>query len=172
MDEENINPYKIEEGDSEIRKKIKQVCEENELQSILETRSRSRALHVGQSCGGTIEFAMRNEWSHLFYIANPVEAIEIMGSIAAACGVEIAMRPRNDFSSWRSWDTSLPSSVHWMGAAPWQLKEEDRKELGEAKKRENSSTNKFPEIIEDSFKTKQLPTESDQSDDTVKSEEC
>ena len=68
-----------------------------------------------------------------------VVLVEIIGQLAAAAGLDIAIRPKRDFSSWRSWDTSLPSSVQWMGAAPWQLSEEQRIEL-EAAKSKNIKT--------------------------------
>ena len=76
---------------------------------------------------------MRGDHANLWYLLQPVEAVEIIQQLAASAGLEIAIRPRQDFASWRSWDTSLPGSVHWMGAAPWQLGEQQRAELEAAK---------------------------------------
>ena len=98
-----------------------------------QNQTRARSLSVGTAGGGIIELNMRGDYGNLWYQMQPTEAIEIIGQIAAASGIEIAMRPRQDFSSWRSWDTSLPPSVAWMGAAPWQLTEEARMELEAAK---------------------------------------
>jgi SOS-response transcriptional repressor LexA len=123
----------MEQKVSKTRQKINALCEENEYASMKQNQTRARSLSVGTAGGGIIELNMRGDYGNLWYQMQPTEAIEIIGQIAAASGIEIAMRPRQDFSSWRSWDTSLPSSVAWMGAAPWQLTEEARMELEAAK---------------------------------------
>jgi len=141
---------------SDVRKRINELCEENELQGLLESRHRSRSLTVGQTSGGVVEFGMRNEYSHLYYLVNPVEGVELLGQIASAIGVEIAIRPRDDFASWRSWDAQLPASIHWMGAAPWQLDEDERKKLSEAKSKKISD-----KLLEESDKTENNTDEGD-----------
>jgi hypothetical protein len=118
---------------SKTRQKIHEIYEENELAGLKQIQTRARSLSVGTAGGGIIEVNLRGDFSNLWYQMQPTEAIEVIGQLAAAAGVEIAMRPRNDFASWRSWDTSLPASVAWMGAAPWQLSEEQRLELEAAK---------------------------------------
>jgi hypothetical protein len=118
---------------SKTRQKIHEVYEENELASVKANQTRARSLSVGTAGGGVIELNMRGDFTNLWYQLQPTEAIEIIGQLASAAGVEIAVRPRQDFASWRSWDPSLPSSVAWMGAAPWQLNEEARVELEAAK---------------------------------------
>lgn len=114
---------------SKTRQKINEIYEENELANLRQTQTRARSFTVGTTCGGILELGMRGDYATLWYQMQPVEAIEIIGQLAAATGVEIAMRPREDFSSWRGWDTSLPGTVHWLGAAPWQLKEQEKKEI-------------------------------------------
>jgi hypothetical protein len=121
---------------SKTRQQIHQLYEENELASLKQNQSRGRSLTVGTAGGGIIELCIRADFSSLWYQLSPTEAIELIGQLAASAGVDIAMRPKQDFSSWRSWDTSLPESVAWMGAAPWQLTEEQRLEL-EAVKAKN-----------------------------------
>lgn len=118
---------------SKTRQKIHDLYEENEYYNIKANQTRARSLTVGTAAGGIIEVGMRGDFGHLWYLLQPTEAVEIIGQLAAAAGIEIAMRPRQDFASWRSWDTSLPASVAWMGAAPWQLSEEQRVELEAAK---------------------------------------
>jgi hypothetical protein len=115
------------------RKEIHKVCEQNELANIKANQTRARSISVGTAGGGIVEINMRGDHSNLWYQMQPTEAIELMGQLASACGVEIVMRPRQDFAAWRSWDTSLPSCVQWMGAAPWQLTDEQRAELEAAK---------------------------------------
>ena len=159
MSNEDLNSHQNEEI-SEVRKRINQLCEENELQGLLDNRNRSRSVTIGSAGGGVIEFSMRNEWANLYYLANPVEAIEILGELASACGVEIAIRPRNDFASWRSWDTDLPGAIHWMGAAPWQLTDEDKKAISESKHKESQNKNSLPDMIKE-----QLNNENTESGD-------
>ena len=118
---------------SKTRQKIQEIYEENELASLQQNQTRARSFTVGTTTGGIIEVSMRGDFSNLWYLLQPVEAVEIINQIAAAAGIEVAMRPRQDFASWRSWDTSLPPSIHWMGTAPWQLNEEGRQQLEEVK---------------------------------------
>lgn len=118
---------------SKTRQKIQEIYEQNELASLEQNKTRARSFTIGTTTGGIIEVSMRGDYSNLWYLLQPVEAIEIINQLAAAAGVEVAMRPRNDFASWRSWDTSLPPSVHWMGTAPWQLSDEAREQLEAAK---------------------------------------
>lgn len=114
---------------SSTRKKINQIYEENELANLKQTQTRARSFTIGTTTGGIIEVAMRGDYANLWYLLQPVEAVEIINQLAAAAGLEIAMRPRQDFAVWRGWDTSLPPSVHWIGAAPWQLSDDQRAEL-------------------------------------------
>jgi hypothetical protein len=118
---------------SRTRQKIHETYEENELAGLMQNQTRARSFTIGTGTGGIIEVNMRGDFSTLWFQMQPTEAIEVIGQLAAAAGVDIAMRPKNDFASWRSWDTSLPSSIAWMGAAPWQLSEEQRLEIQAAK---------------------------------------
>lgn len=118
---------------AEIKKKLEEMQEENNLASLKQNQTRARSFTVGTSTGGIIELGMRGDFASLWYLLQPVEAVEIINQLAAAAGLEVATRPRQDYASWRGWDTSLPPSVHWMGTAPWQLSEEDRALLSEAK---------------------------------------
>lgn len=114
---------------SKTRQQIHQLYEENELANLKQAQTRARSFTVGTTTGGIIEVGMRGDFANLWYLLQPVEAVEIINQLAAAAGLEIAMRPKQDFSTWRGWDTSLPPSVHWVGAAPWQLSNEQRGEL-------------------------------------------
>jgi len=118
---------------SKTRKKINDLYEENEYANIKANQTRARSLTIGTAAGGVIEVGMRGDFSNLWYLLQPVEAIEVIGQLAAAAGVEIAMRPRQDFASWRSWDTSLPDNTYWVGTAPWQLSSDDKEKLNEVK---------------------------------------
>jgi hypothetical protein len=118
---------------SKTRKLIQAEYENNELAGLKQNQSRARALTVGTTTGGLVEVNMRGDYANLWYILHPVEAVEIMEQLAAACGVQIAMRPKQDFSAWRSWDTTLPASTHWLGSAPGQIDNEQRELIGKIK---------------------------------------
>lgn len=133
---------------SKTRQKIHELYEENELANLQQTQTRARSFTVGTTTGGIIEVGMRGDFANLWYLLQPVEAVEIINQLAAAAGLEIAMRPRQDFATWRGWDTSLPPSVHWMGAAPWQLSEEDRAQLEAAKAKNIKAIEQSREDVE------------------------
>jgi hypothetical protein len=116
---------------SKNRQKIREIYEQNELANLIENQTRARSLTIGTANGGIIEVGLRGDNSHLWYLLQPIEAVEIINQLAAAAGLEIAIRPRQDFASWRSWDTSLPPSIQWMGSAPWQLSDEEHQLLQE-----------------------------------------
>ena len=131
---------------SKYKEELRELQEQNDIANYKQNQTRARSLTIGTTTGGIIEVGMRGDFSHLWYILQPVEAIEIIGQLAAAAGVEIAMRPRNDFASWRGWDTDLPETSHWLGTAPWQLSEEDRKILSAAKKNKNIAETTVKEL--------------------------
>ena len=114
---------------SSVRKQIEHEKELNELHSIRASRSRGTSIHIGTCTGGLIEFSIRCHDQYLWYLMQPVEAIEFMEQIAAACGVEILKRPKEDFTAWRSWDPDQPERSDWKGSAPFQLSGSERKAL-------------------------------------------
>jgi G:T/U-mismatch repair DNA glycosylase len=133
---------------SSTRKKINELYEENELANLKQTQTRARSFTIGTTTGGIIEVALRGDFANLWYLLQPVEAVEVINQLAAAAGLEIAMRPRQDFATWRGWDTSLPPSVHWMGAAPWQLTDEQRAELEAVKAKNIKAIQQSEENVE------------------------
>lgn len=133
---------------SKTRQKIHELYEENEFANLKQTQTRARSFTIGTTTGGIIEVGMRGDFANLWYLLQPVEAVEIINQLAAAAGLEIAMRPRQDFATWRGWDTSLPPSIHWMGAAPWQLSEEQRAELEAVKAKNIKAIEQSKENVE------------------------
>ena len=146
--------------ESEIRKKINKVCEENEYANIQQNKNRARSITVGTAFGGAIEVNMRGDYHSLWCILSPVEAIEILEQLAAAAGVQVASKPKDDYSAWRGWDIDNVNHIHWKGSAPWQVDPENRykpkelegskepkqllpgKEEAETPKKSRKSTNK------------------------------
>ena len=118
------------ENMSETRKKIQEEYEASDLADLKQRQSRARSITVGTTTGGLIEIGMRGDFSNLWYLLKPVEAVEIIEQLAAACGLEIAMRPKQNFTAWRSWDSEMPLVSEWKGAAPYNLSEENLEKLG------------------------------------------
>jgi hypothetical protein len=125
---------------TELRKKIIEAYEENEYANLLSNRNRSRSLTVGTAFGGVVEVSMRGDYHSLWCTLQPVEVVEIIEQLAASAGLEIAVRPRQDFATWRGWDTDADHK-YWAGAAHWQIKqikeaekEQEIKKLSAAKK--------------------------------------
>jgi len=120
---------------SETRKKIHEIYEQNELDALKATQSRGRSLTVGTCGGGMLEVIIRGDSNYLWYQLGAVETVEIIQQLAAGCGLDIALRPRQDFATWRAWDYDMPEAVHWVGTAPWQLTEERKQELAAVQSR-------------------------------------
>jgi len=107
---------------SEMRKKIHEMHEENEFTNVSDnTRRRARSVLVGTGYGGMIEISLRNEFYNMYMLLQPVEAVEFMEQIAAGCGIELAMRPKQNFTAWRTWDYEHCDNPHMKGQAPWQI---------------------------------------------------
>lgn len=112
------------EKESKIRKKINQIYEENELANLEVNKNRARSFTVGTAFGGVIEVSMRGDYSNLWCLLQPVEAVEFIEQLAAAAGLQVALRPKQDFSTWRGWEVDS-TDKYWVGAARWQLNLED-----------------------------------------------
>ena len=114
------------EKPSEMRQKIHDLCEENEYYSMKQNRNRARSITVGTAFGGVVEVNMRSDAGSVYAQMQPTEAIELIEQLAAGVGVEIAMRPKQNFASWRGWEEVIGNNIPmnriaWKGAAAWQL---------------------------------------------------
>lgn len=107
---------------SEIRKKINKIYEENELANLLTNKSRARSVTVGTAFGGSVELSMRGDYANLWAILQPVEVVELVEQLAAGVGLEIAIRPRQDFATWRGWSTDADDR-YWAGIGNWQIQQ-------------------------------------------------
>ena len=100
-----------------------------EMYDIRAAKNRARSISVGSANGGTIEISMRGDTSDLYAQLNPTEAVELLNSLAAQCGLDIATRPKEDYATWRSWDPrTLPETTH-IGLGSWQLNDRSREKL-------------------------------------------
>jgi hypothetical protein len=114
---------------SETRKKIHEIYEQNEYADLKQNQNRARSFSVGTTVGGIIEVSMRADSASLWYLLYPVEVAEIIEQLASAAGLQVALRPKQDFTTWRSWDATSPDFSHWIGASPGQMTNEQREYL-------------------------------------------
>ena len=101
----------------ETKKRLNEFMQEQEVANRMGELSRARSVTVGTAFGGTTELAMRaSDGTHIWCILQPVEAIELIHQLAANVGCHIAVKPREDFASWRGWKT--PDSQDQISAHP------------------------------------------------------
>lgn len=103
----------------ETKKRLQEMAEQQEIANRAGELSRARSVTVGTAFGGTTELSMRSsDGTHVWCILQPVEAIELIHQLAANVGCHIAIKPREDFSSWRGWKTS-DAQIDFAGHAPF-----------------------------------------------------
>lgn len=117
---------KNEQKNSKLRELIHEAYEQNELDSLLSMRNRARSIAVGTAFGGICEITLRTENNYMYAQMQPVEVVELIEQLAAGAGLEIAMRPKQNFASWRGWEEVIDQrigwdKIAWKGAAAWQL---------------------------------------------------
>ena len=103
--------------DKKLSKQAKRRLDEIEMEYEIANRqsnlNRARSITVGNAFGGVVEITMRGDGTKtLWSIMTPVEVIELVHQLAASVGCHIAVKPREDFSSWREWRPEAKSS-HW-----------------------------------------------------------
>jgi hypothetical protein len=87
--------------------KLREIEEEMMVESRKGDLKRARSVTVGTAGGGATELMLRgNDGSILWSIMQPVEVIELIHQLSANVGCHIALKPRDDFSSWRRWQAS------------------------------------------------------------------
>lgn len=136
-----------------MRKKIQSFYEQQEYLSIQQNTNRARSVTVGTAFGGVVELILRSDAATVWAQMQPVEAIELMEQIAAGCGVEIAMRPKQNFASWRGWEEILEQKIQiegiqWKGTAPYQLKSQIVNEESKLLKQSEESSENLTEDTE------------------------
>lgn len=114
---------KVKELENKTKLKVLQIARQadvqRELDSNVSTRSRARSVTVGTSFGGTTEISMRSDAGNTWCVMNPVEVTELIHQLAANIGCHIAIKPRDDFASWREWRVSEAERKHLNGHAPF-----------------------------------------------------
>lgn len=104
----------------EAKKKLSEIQYRNEIEAHESNFNRSRSITVGTSFGGTTEISMRgNGEKFLYCLMQPVEVVELIHQLSANIGCHIAIKPRDDFSSWREWRISNAEKQHLNGHPPF-----------------------------------------------------
>jgi len=105
---------------SELQKQLDELRNKQELANRLGEFSRARSVTVGTAFGGTTEVSMRSaDGSYIWCLMQPAETIELIHQLAANVGCHIALKPRDDFSSWREWRVSEAEKKHLNGHPPF-----------------------------------------------------
>lgn len=132
---ENIIMPKKSQKSSKIQEEIDNFYSECELASLKANKNRARSFTVGTAFGGIVEVSMRGDYHNLWCLLQPVEAVEFIEQLAAATGLQVALRPKQDFATWRGWNIETDKK-YWMGSARWQLGEDES----------NSQNKTLPEV--------------------------
>lgn len=91
---------KIEQYELMLREQDAQL----QLKSRAGELSRARSYSIGNTAGGCVELTLRGIDSKiLWYMLQPAEVSEVIHTLAASIGCYAALKPREDFASWRNW---------------------------------------------------------------------
>jgi hypothetical protein len=114
-----MNTKAVKERLAQIKLEQELYHAEQELKNAKSNTTRSRSVTVGTAFGGTTEISMRGDGGAILWcILQPVEAIELIHQLAANVGCHIALKPREDFSSWRGWNVSEEERLRLKGEVP------------------------------------------------------
>lgn len=101
----------IENLSEEARFEFSKAEEEIIVSSRKGEINRARSISVGTSCGIT-ELSMRsNDGTVSWIVLQPGETVELIHQLAANVGCYAEVKPREDFSSWRSWPNANQNST-------------------------------------------------------------
>lgn len=102
------------------KKKLDEIQSKQDQKNFEATLNRARSITVGTCFGGTTEIMMRGiDGTVLWTPMQPVEVVELIHQLAANIGCHIAVKPRDDFSSWREWRISSAEKQHLNGHPPF-----------------------------------------------------
>lgn len=105
---------------SEKLKHLAELQAQQDIANFQGDLTRARSVTVGTAFGGTTEISMRgSNGTTLWSILQPVEVIELIHQLSANVGCHIALKPREDFSSWRGWKVSEEERLHLNGHPPF-----------------------------------------------------
>jgi len=115
-----MNKTSIKERLAQIELEQKLHEAEQSFRVLKSNAQRARSVTTGTAFGGVVEVAMRGDGGDaLWCLLQPVEAIELINQLAAGIGCHIAIKPREDFSSWRGWNSADTGPLMLNSHAPF-----------------------------------------------------
>jgi hypothetical protein len=115
---------------TDFKKELNEIDQKLSLENRENDLNRARSVTVGTSFGGTTELMMRmNNGRTVWAPMQPVEVAELIHQLAANIGCHVALKPRNDFASWRQWKVQ-PHMDAGPGWPPWVNDMEPHKLVG------------------------------------------
>ena len=112
-----------------LKDKIELKKLEYEIGEMHAVQTRGRSISVGAGCGGIIELSIRTDETTVWMQLQPIEAVELINTLAAQCGLDVATRPKDDYATWRSWDPNVLPDTTQTGLGAWQLSDGARERL-------------------------------------------
>ena len=119
----------IKEQQNLLKEKLELKKLEFEMGEIHSCQTRGRSISVGAACGGVIEISIRTDEITVWMQLQPTEAVELINTLAAQCGLDVATRPKDDYATWRSWDPNVLPDTTQTGLGAWQLSDGARERL-------------------------------------------
>lgn len=106
--------------EEEYNEKLAELHREESLRSKQADKYRAQSVNIGTSGGGTTEIILRGvNGDYLWGVYHPAEVTEIIHQLAASIGCHIAIKPREDFASYREWKQPTEEDYAWLnGWAP------------------------------------------------------
>lgn len=116
----------------EIQNKIDKLLRLRQLESMEADKNRAQTVSVGRAGSGETEISLRGvDGTYLFAILHPAEVVELIHQMAASNGLHIALKPRDDFASWREWkEVTDEDRQHLNGWAPFPQLEQNSQNYG------------------------------------------
>lgn len=89
----------------ELQEEIDCLSKQKQLTNMNGNQNRAQSISVGNAGGSAVEITMRsNDGTTLWRVCQPVEITELIHQLASSIGCHINIQPRDDFSSWRTWN--------------------------------------------------------------------
>lgn len=91
---------------ADLDRKMQALLAQQSLVNFKGDKNRARSISIGNAGGGVTEVTLRkSNGDTTWHLLQPVEVIELIHQLAANVGCHINLKPREDFASWRGWNS-------------------------------------------------------------------